>query len=150
MYIKLIYVLIGLEFCWIVYFLAVNITVYVQTNDVPDPSGRSIRQDVFGLGSHLAVLLANCAVIRTGNGWVFIIFVFEIIRDGINLANIGWYSELSLLHSLWVAVFALTWYQLFASTLSLALYLWTVYTDATMVEVAAHTAKKGKRLVERV
>ncbi len=109
--------------------MAVNIAVYVQTNSIPEPTGRSIRQDVFGLGTHVAVLLANCAFARTGNGWVFLVYIFETIRDGINLANIGWYSPLldfANLHSLWVAVFVLAWYQVCASVVSLVVYLWFI------------------------
>lgn len=122
MHLKLVYFIIGMEFAWIAYYLGVNIAVYVQTNSIADPTGRAIRQDVFGLGTHIGVLIANCAFVRTGNRWVFIVFIFESIRDGINLANVGWYSQLSSLHSLWVAVFVLAWYQVVSSFVSLLVF----------------------------
>ena len=130
MKLKVVHLLIGAEILWILYYLAVNISVYVETtNSVAEPTGRSIRQDVFGLGTHISVLLAHGAFARTGNGWVFLVYSFELIRDTINLVNIGWYTPLMTLHSLWVAVFVLSWYQTVLSGVALLGFWAIVYRE---------------------
>ncbi len=90
--------LVGVELCWIITYIALNGVAYSLTSAISEPYARSVRQDVFALGSHVGVVFALCTYLRAGNYgtmyWIFMVFVFEAVRDTFNMVNIIWYSPL--------------------------------------------------------
>lgn len=79
-------------------YIVLNACAYSISPSIIEPYARSIRQDVFSLGTHVGVMFALCTYMRDSNFgnlyWIFLVFVFELVRDTFNMINVIWFSPL--------------------------------------------------------
>jgi hypothetical protein len=101
--------LIFLEVLWLFYYASVNIAAYALTDN--SLLARAVRQDVFALGTHIAIVLVTIHG-KCGVPWLILLYLFELFRDVLNAVNIQIYTPLQAYnHDLWIAVAVLGWFQ---------------------------------------
>jgi hypothetical protein len=127
-----ILVLVLFECGWICYYLGLNVGAYSSTGTISEPTGRSIRQDVACLGTHVGTVFGLASYLRHNNYghlyWIGLVFIFEGIRDTFNLVNIIWYTpmkDFDVTRSLWHASYVIVIYQLGADLAALTVFLWS-------------------------
>ena len=128
MSILLLQVLIWAHVLWVLYYGGINIAGYCVSNTFSDAQvAKSVRQDLFGLGTHVVVFVALLQVYfdskHQWQPWVLFIMVFECIRDTLNAVEITWYSLVSQNGGMLVAAAVLVWYQFALSVLAAAAWL---------------------------
>lgn len=117
-------ILIALETIWMFFFIALNIIGQATTDD--STLDVEIRNALWSLGIHIGVILSIILVIgidqRHIHIYIVFIFVFDMARDIFVLLNTRrWLALKNERVKLYHAMFALTAYQLFVSTLA---FIW--------------------------
>lgn len=102
--------LIVAEVIWLVYYASINIATFIVANGSLVIE-RSVRQDVFALGTHVGIVLATIHG-KCGTPWLAVLYGFELFRDVLNAVNIQIYTPLQAFNqNLWIAVLILAWFQ---------------------------------------
>ena len=136
--------LLFLECIWMIYYAAVNIAGYSIAS-----VGKTSRQDIFALGSHIATVVAVAAGAHNDASfriWIPLVFVFETLRDSLNATNITWFSALQQqCYGLWIAVCLLSWFQIALDVSGLIVFIVMICRQEQRHE---RTKKKQKMIIQ--
>jgi hypothetical protein len=114
-------VLLFFECIWMIYYASVNIAGYSISS-----VNKTSRQDIFALGSHIATVVAVAAGAHNVSFriWIPLVFVFETLRDSLNMVNITWFSALQQqCYGLWIAACLLSWFQIVLDVSGLIVFI---------------------------